>query len=50
MHNKQKNIDNLLNMISYIHTNPNKFGANSNKNTDAMSAQINLIAGKGFKR
>ena len=43
-HNKQKNIDNLLNIINYMHTNSNKSGEDFHKNTNADPVHINTKA------
>ena len=44
--NKQKTINNLLNVVNYMHKNSNEPGNNSYKTANARSVQINATAGE----
>ena len=44
LYNKQKIIDNLLNILNYMHTNSNKSGEDFHKNTSADPIHINTKA------
>ena len=47
--NKQKTINNLLNIINYMHRHSNEPGNNFSKNTNAQPVQINAKAGERFQ-
>ena len=47
--NKHKIIDNLLNIINYIHRNSNEPGKNLYKNTNAQPVQTNATTDERFQ-